>query len=740
MADLVIVESPSKAKKIGPYLGSNYTVVASMGHFRDLPQKGMGFTVNGNDLEIDFELYPDSETLLNKIKGLAKKANTIYLATDPDREGEAIAWHLQEFLGKNLKYKRCTWTEITKSAILDAIKNPRTLDQNLVDAAITRRLLDREIGYPTSGLLRRKVSQTASGGRVQSVAVRLIVERNDEIDNFKPVKYFLLDAILKDEKSDKFLHTKLESYDNRRVCSHDDSVSYHIKSEKQAQDLVQEFKSGTWKIISMEEKEGAQKAPAPFTTGSLQQDAVRLLRMTIKDVTTAAQKLYEAGKITYIRTDGTTISEGAVVMVREFIEKNFPSQYLPSSPNVYKTKQKNAQEAHECIRPTHMDDKGDDIEDENQKRLYDLIWKRFLACQMTPVKKTLAKCQVKNGKGIFVAKGSIIRFDGWKKIYSDPEDDGDVDEQNSLLPSWVKADKKCDLEEIKSTSTQTNPPPRFTEASLVKEMERIGIGRPSTYASIINRIQTNGQTEIQKGKFISTDEGKKSVRILKNIFKEMWIEYQYSSQLENELDEISNGSKNWKSSFIREYSLFEKRMKDNIDEFSDVKLDLPIVEEKCNECGHGELYVKKGNFGKYKECVKCHSIQKQVYEKVGKDCPTCKTPLIYREMKKGDNAGAKYIACPTFGCYVEYPDNSEILDEKCPECTSKKMLLKNGKFGKYKECPECKHRPKSYVPAGEKCPKCNKDLAVRTISKGEKKGQTFKGCTGYPNCTYADFN
>jgi len=482
---LVIVESPSKAQKIKPYLGSDYTVVASMGHFRDLPQKGMGFEVKGNDLHIDFELYEDSIPLLKKIKSLAKSASKIYLATDPDREGECIAWHLIEYLGPH-KYERSTWTEINKNAIVKAIQNPRSLDQNLVNAALCRRILDREIGYPITKFIRNKVDSEASGGRVQSVAVRLIVERDEVINNFKPVTYFNIKAIFNDGKNrgEFLLNSKLESYKNKKVTHLSDDKNHHIKTEEEANSLVENFKNGTWKIVALDEKDGQQKAPPPFKTGTMQQDASRLLRMSINDITVCAQKLYEAGLITYIRTDGTTISDDAIKMVREYIQENFKSDYLPPQPNIYKTKQKNAQEAHECIRPTHMTDRGESIQDPKQKALYELIWKRFLACQMTPVLKTNARCEIKNGDGIFVAKGSIVKFDGWRKIYSDTDDQKDEDEQNELLPKWVKAGITCGLEELKSQILATLPPPKFTEATLVIEMEKIGIGRPSTYSML----------------------------------------------------------------------------------------------------------------------------------------------------------------------------------------------------------------------------------------------------------------
>lgn len=614
---LVIVESPAKAKTINKYLGEEYKVLASFGHIRDLPSKD-GSVQPDQDFAMTWELSSGGQKRLKEIIAAVKDADTIVLASDPDREGEAIAWHILEELKarnkiKDKKIERVVFHEITKSAVTEAIKNPRSIDDNLVSAYMARRALDYLVGFNLSPVLWRKLPGSKSAGRVQSVALRLVCERENEIENFKPEEYWTIDAELFTSKQ-ALIKSKLVTLDGKKL------EKFDINSEEKALAAKAKIEAQDFAVSNVERKKANRYPAPPFTTSTLQQEAARKLRFSAKKTMQIAQKLYEEGYITYMRTDAVNLSKDAINACRDAIVKYFGEDYLPKTPKEYKNKSKNAQEAHEAIRPADVFNTPKKMEtklDADAHKLYELIWKRTVACQMNPaiLDKVSIESTSNDGQIMLRANGQVIAFDGYLKLYQESFDDDDEDEDNRLLPN-VEVGEKETKGEIFTDKHFTAPPPRFTEASLVKKLEELGIGRPSTYATIIAVLQERQYVKVEKLRFIPEERGRIVTVFLENFFKK-YVEYDFTAQMEEFLDDISAGSMEWKKLLTGFWSKFIKNIEavsplqmteviNKIDEVLGSHL-FPTREDgtdprSCPDCGNGRLGIKLGRFGAFIGC------------------------------------------------------------------------------------------------------------------------------------------
>lgn len=614
---LVVVESPAKAKTINKYLGSDYKVLASYGHIRDLPSKD-GSVDPDNDFAMTWEFSPVGKKHLNDIIAALKDCDTLILASDPDREGEAIAWHILEELKEKKKLngkkiERVVFHEITKSAVKEGIENPREIDQDLVSAYMARRALDYLVGFNLSPILWRKLPGSKSAGRVQSVALRLICDRENEIDKFKAEEYWTIDVdLLTAQKAEMLTH--LINLDGKKLDK------FTINSEEKALATKAKIEAQNFAISNVERKKASRYPAPPFTTSTLQQEAARKLRFSAKKTMQVAQKLYEAGIITYMRTDAVNLSKEAIKACREAIEKYFGASYLPKTAKEYKNKTKNAQEAHEAIRPSDVMNTPKKMElklDSDAYKLYELIWKRTVACQMNPaiLDRVVVDAKSADGKILLRANGQVIQFDGFLKLYQESKDDSDDDDENAILPN-VETGESVEKKEIKPAQHFTTPPPRFTEASLVKKLEELGIGRPSTYANIIAVLQERKYVKVEKLRFIPEDRGRIVTVFLENFFKK-YVEYDFTAQMEEFLDDVSAGAMQWKKLLAGFWAKFIK----NIDEVKPLQLTEVInkVDEAlsahlfppredgsdpriCPKCGKGRLSIKFGKFGAFLGC------------------------------------------------------------------------------------------------------------------------------------------
>ncbi len=614
---LVVVESPAKAKTINKYLGSDYKVLASYGHIRDLPSKD-GSVDPDNDFAMTWEFSPVGKKHLNDIIAALKDCDTLILASDPDREGEAIAWHILEELKEKKKLtgkkiERVVFHEITKSAVKEGIENPREIDQDLVSAYMARRALDYLVGFNLSPILWRKLPGSKSAGRVQSVALRLICDRENEIDKFKAEEYWTIDVdLLTAQKAEMLTH--LINLDGKKLDK------FTLNSEEKALDAKAKIEAQDFSISNVERKKASRYPAPPFTTSTLQQEAARKLRFSAKKTMQVAQKLYEAGIITYMRTDAVNLSKEAIKACREAIEKYFGASYLPKTAKEYKNKTKNAQEAHEAIRPSDVMNTPKKMEmklDSDAYKLYELIWKRTVACQMNPaiLDRVVVDAKSADGKILLRANGQVIQFDGFLKLYQESKDDSDDDDENTILPN-VEKGEAVEKKEIKPAQHFTTPPPRFTEASLVKKLEELGIGRPSTYANIIAVLQERKYVKVEKLRFIPEDRGRIVTVFLENFFKK-YVEYDFTAQMEEFLDDVSAGAMQWKKLLAGFWAKFIK----NIDEVKPLQLTEVInkVDEAlsahlfppredgsdpriCPQCGKGRLSIKFGKFGAFLGC------------------------------------------------------------------------------------------------------------------------------------------
>ena len=614
---VVVVESPAKAKTINSYLGPDYTVLASFGHIRDLPAKD-GSVDTENGFEMTWEVGNDSRKHLKAIADALKEDNALILATDPDREGEAISWHLEDALRKRRAIKsdtpvsRVVFNAITKSAVTQAMANPREVDTPLVDAYLARRALDYLVGFNLSPVLWRKLPGARSAGRVQSVCLRLIVEREMEIEAFNPQEYWSVKALLESPRGKEF-EARLVNLAGKKLDKYD------IENETKAELAVQAVRSRDLYIESVEAKPAARNPSAPFMTSTLQQEASRKFGMGARQTMSAAQRLYEAGHITYMRTDGIDMAPEAVMATREAIENRYGKEYLPSSPRMYKNKAKNAQEAHECIRPTNASKDAASLKltDADQMKLYDLIWKRTIACQMAAAKleRTTVEIMSKDGQVGLRANGQVVLFDGFLKVYEEGRDDTSNDGEDRLLPQLMQGEG---VEKRAITPEQhfTQPPARYTEATLVKKMEELGIGRPSTYASIVTTIQEREYVRKDQNRLIPEDKGRIVTIFLLNFFKQ-YVEYDFTAALEDQLDHISAGDADYKdvlSKFWRDFSAAISETSDlRISEVLDVLDDAlapqlyPPREDgsdprTCPLCGAGQLHLKTSRTGGFVGC------------------------------------------------------------------------------------------------------------------------------------------
>ena len=735
---LVIVESPAKAKSIGKYLGKDYIVEASIGHVKDLPKNKIGVELENGTFEPDLIVMPDKVKIVDRLRKLARTATNVYLAPDPDREGEAIAAHLEEELrdvSKKDSIFRVTFNEITPKAVRAAFDHARQVDRNLVDAQQTRRVLDRIVGYQISPLLWDKVRRGLSAGRVQTVALRLIVEREREIKAFNPVEYWTLDADLKTEAQNAFT-ARFVGIDGESAKV--DTVSGNaLPNERAMKEVVAALEKAKWSVREVERKERRKNPAAPFTTSRLQQDASRQLGFSVKRTMGVAQRLYEGmeigsegtvGLITYMRTDSTRVSPDAIADVRKYLTKELGSSYVPESPNTFKSK-KDAQDAHEAIRPTDVTQTPDAVKrylSDEQFRLYQLIWRRFVASQMVPAvfDQTIVDVQAKADRRYdFRVTGSILKFDGFLKVYEESKDakDDDDDALKNKLPD-LNAGQALTLAELKHDQKFTEPPPRFNEASLVKTLEERGIGRPSTYATILSTIQEREYVQKvgqgRSGKFIPTEIGLVVTDLLVANFPYIFNP-EYTAKLEEELDDIEDGKERWTDLLTAFYGHFEKELSHAEEHMENIKRMEKPTDEKCERCG-SPLVLKWGKFGSFFAC--------SAFDKKKKDsCNFTK-----------ENFAAKP--------QLENPDEKE--DEYCESC-GRVMVLRNGPFGPFMACPgynedpPCKtvrrltsrEQQKPPVPIGEPCPACGKDLVRRTGRFGE-----FVSCSGYPECKYIKQN
>ncbi len=621
---VVVVESPAKAKTINKYLGSDYTVLASYGHVRDLPAKN-GSVDTESDFEMKWEIANDSRKHVAAIAEALKTDDALILATDPDREGEAISWHLKEALTKrrsikkSTDVKRVTFNAITKAAVTEAMANPRDIDAPLVEAYLARRALDYLVGFNLSPVLWRKLPGARSAGRVQSVCLRLIVEREMEIEAFNPREYWTVKALMATPRGQEY-EARLVTLAGKKLDKYD------IENGTQAEMAAQAISSRDLTIQSVEAKPASRNPSAPFMTSTLQQEASRKFGMGARQTMNAAQRLYEAGHITYMRTDGIDMAPEAVQATRDAIKDRYGAEYVPGSPRIYKNKAKNAQEAHECIRPTELtkDAAALKLKDDDQRKLYDLIWKRTIACQMegARLERTTVEIGSADGQVGLRATGQVVLFDGFLRVYEEGRDDAVVDDDENRLPQVMQGEN-ADKRSVTPEQHFTQPPPRYTEASLVKRMEELGIGRPSTYASIIGTIQDREYVRRDKNRLIPEDKGRIVTIFLLNFFKR-YVEYDFTAALESELDDVSAGEKDYKdilSRFWRDFSAAISETSElRITEVLDV-LDAALAPQLyppredgsdpriCPKCGAGNLHLKTsrtGGFvgcGNYPECT-----------------------------------------------------------------------------------------------------------------------------------------
>jgi DNA topoisomerase-1 len=726
---LVVVESPAKAKTIKKYLGRSYDVKASVGHVKDLPKSKMGVDVEKGFLP-DYDVIKGKAKVLSEIKRAARKADHVYLATDPDREGEAIAWHIAEEIGSaDGKVRRVLFNEITKNAIQKAIQEPLDLDRRKFDSQQARRILDRLVGYEISPILWRKVRRGLSAGRVQSVAVRLVVEREREILAFRPEEYWTVEADLAAALPPEF-RARLVKLDGQKADLKDGAATERV---------VREVERERFTVAAVERKERRRNAPPPFTTAKLQQEAANRLGFTAKKTMTLAQRLYEGvelgdegavGLITYMRTDSVRLSAEAIAAVRQYIVETHGADHLPAEPNVYRTKQKSAQEAHEAVRPTSVEWTPDrvapffeEMGERDMLRLYQLIWNRFVACQMVPAVYDQTTADVAAGRALFRATGSVMKFPGYLAVYGaqrpedeagaqpEPAADGEAAaearerEQERVLPP-LEAGMELALRKLDPQQHFTQPAPRFNESSLIKELEERGIGRPSTYAAILSTIQEKGYVQKVERNFKPTELGLLVTdELVKSFPREMDVAF--TAGMEEKLDEIEEGNAQWQSVLQDFYTGFKEDLAKAEVTMRDVKRQEIATELSCEKCGK-PMVIKWGRMGEFLACS---------------GYPECRNTMNFRRGEDGRIEPIKEEEVTT--------------DEKCPNCGSA-MVVKRGRFGRFLACsryPECKtSKPLSI---GVSCPKgCGGYISERR----SKRGKTFYGCSSYPACDFVSWD
>ncbi len=723
---LVIVESPSKAKTLKKYLGRNFNVMASVGHVKDLPKSKFGVDIEKN-FKPQYMIIRGKKKILDEIKKAAEAADKVYLAPDPDREGEAIAWHIGEELnGKRNKVYRVLFNEITEQAVKKALTRPGKIDQKKVNAQQARRILDRIVGYKISPLLWEKVGRGLSAGRVQSVAVRLVCEREKEVEAFVPEEYWSITAKLSGANPPPFV-ARLHSIAGEPI---------KISAQTQAQEKVQVLQGFAYTVQQIERKDKKRNPLPPFTTSKLQQDAVRKLRFSPKKTMMLAQQLYEGveigaegpvGLISYMRTDSTRLSAEAQQEAREYIQSQYGQDYLPGKPNVYKNK-KGAQDAHEAIRPTSVQKDPEAIKQflhKDQFLLYKLIWTRFLASQMNPAILEVTRVDVAAGEYLFRASGTVTQFPGFTAVYVEAQDNGAVkspgafvkgqeaeeevttgsEEETGTLP-MLQEGERLELVTLEPKQHFTQPPPRYNEALLIKELEEQGIGRPSTYHTIISTIQDRKYVEKVEGQFKPTELGDIVNELLVTHFPDV-LNVEFTARMEQELDEIEEGDKKWVDTVRDFYEPFSKRLEKAQHEMRDIKREETPTEVVCDRCGL-PMVIRWGKNGRFLACT---------------GYPDCRNTKEFTEGESGE---------------LSIVQKENTVSDLCERCGSP-MVIKNGRFGRFVACskyPECKYT--KALSTGVKCPQtgCGGDLA----EKRTKKGKIFFACSRYPQCNYALWN
>ena len=710
---LVIVESPAKAKTIEKFLGKGYKVLASYGHVRALPSK-QGSVDTANDFKPNYQILADSEKHISTLKKEVAKSTELILATDLDREGEAIAWHLLEALGideqaKKPAVKRVTFHEITQTAIDEAMAHPRSIARDMVDAQQARSVLDYLVGFNLSPFLWKKIRYGLSAGRVQSVALRLICEREDEIEAFKPREFWSIEALLANLAKNQ-LTAKLHSCDGKNL------TKFAISNQKQAEDILAELENVQFQVTSLEKKARKRNPAPPFTTSTLQQEASRKLGFSARKTMSVAQKLYEGiqvedgthGLITYMRTDSVALSTMVTSEAREVICQLYDESYALDKPRTFKNKSKNAQEAHEAVRPTSVARTPAQLKQylsSDQQRLYELIWKRTVASQMAQAIFDATRVDIAAGERYtFRATGQIIRFPGFMALYIEGTDNGEDENKEGLLPPLTEGEK-LSKEELTPEQHFTQPPPRFTEASLVKTLEEYGIGRPSTYASIMNTLVTRKYVRLEKRTFYPEDTGRVVTKLLTEHFSQ-YVDYDFTAGLEEELDAVSRGEMAWIPLIKQFWDPFIALLHRKDQEVSKADITTEKTDKTCPECSK-ELVIKLGRSGRFLACS---------------GFPDCR----HTEPLNSD------------GKEIEEPVLSE---EKCDKCGSQ-MLIKTGRYGKFLACsgyPKCKNiqpleKPKSL---GITCPECGEG---EMMEKKSRYGKIFYSCNRYPKCKYALWN
>ncbi|MEK3915404.1 type I DNA topoisomerase [Paenibacillus sp. FSL H7-0331] len=684
MADsLVIVESPAKAKTIGKYLGSKFIVKASMGHIRDLPKSQIGVEIN-NNFEPKYITIRGKGSILKELKDARKKVKRVYLAADPDREGEAIAWHLAHYLELDEAEEcRVVFNEITKQAVKDAFKTPRKIDLDLVNAQQARRILDRLVGYKISPLLWKKVKKGLSAGRVQSVAVKLIYDRENEVKAFVPEEYWSITAKLLAGTSE--FEAKFHSiHGEKKELNNEQEVNEILKGLEKAKYVIQEVK----------EKERLRNPSPPFITSSLQQEAARKLNFRASKTMSVAQQLYEGielgsegtvGLITYMRTDSTRVSPIAQEEAKDFIVNKYGDAFYPETPRVYIKKAANAQDAHEAIRPSSILREPDQMKEHlsrDQHRLYKLVWERFVASQMASAILDTMTVDISAGDAVFRAAGSKMKFAGFMKVYVEGNDDGTT-EEDKLLPPLQKGDK-LKKNQLEPKQHFTQPPPRYTEARLVKALEEMGIGRPSTYAPTLETIQKRGYVAIDEKKFVPTELGELVIQQMIEYFPEI-LDIEFTAHMEGELDNVEGGTENWVKVLGDFYESFEKRLVFAEEEMEKIEIKDEVSDEICEKCGLHLVY-KMGRFGKFLACSgfpDCRNT-KPIVKDIGVICPTCKVGhIIERRSKKG----RIFYGCDQYPA-CEFVSWDKPVEQPCPKCGSM-LIEKRNKNGVFHQCVQC---------------------------------------------------
>jgi DNA topoisomerase-1 len=731
--NLVIVESPAKAKTLEKYLGRDYTVKASVGHIMDLPKSKLGVDIEGS-FTPDFHVIQGKKKIIDELKRSSKGKENIYLASDPDREGEAIAWHLADQLGQNgSQIHRLLINEITRKAVKEAIAHPQKLDRKRFEAQIARRILDRLVGYQISPILWKKVRRGLSAGRVQSVALRLVCEREKEIRAFVAVEYWSLTALLQGDEGDQF-EAKLVQWQGNKI----DNKKVRIENESQVSEITQAVQNVPWAIQKVEKKERRRFPTPPFITSKLQQEASRKLGFQPRRTMQNAQKLYEGvelgtegavGLITYMRTDSTRISPDAVQDVRRLIQKQYGKNYLPEKPAQYRSK-KGAQDAHEAIRPTSMDYPPDRVRSFLPREvyaLYKLIWDRFVASQMLPAIFDQTAFDIHVGESIFRANGQQLKFDGFIKVYSEGKDD-EEEEKEATLPD-LKADDPLKLHSLEPGQHFTQPPPRFSQATLIKELDEKGIGRPSTYAAIVSNILSREYVSQDERKtLIPSELGMLVTDLLVESFSDI-LNVEFTAGMEVILDKIEAGKEDWTKAMKRFYKSFKKDLVKAETEMRDVKREETPTEIACEKC-NALMVIKWGRNGEflacpsYPECKNTKNFTRGEQgkvtvedEKTGEICEKCGRPLEIRWGKYGRFLGCSgYPECKNLRPLVK----PTALDIKCPDCKEGNLQEKKSRRGKiFYACdryPDC-HCASWEKPVGKPCPTCSEPILLEKVTK-----------------------